>query len=186
MLFAVQPAAMNGTEPVLNALDSILARAEDDVHELEVVRADELEQTSWYRSSRPDRRKLLEEIAEASLHRAPRMRGPHLRRVEVSDATTAADARNVAHTPLLVLLENDVSDGALVEAALRVFGAQPTVELCFGSPSRLDPPAFKMESRGGHGALKELVRRLHGEAMARGRRAALSWLLIATESGQAK
>jgi len=169
MRFAVQPAAMDGAETVLNALDAILLRVEDDIHELELLQADELEASAWYQLSRADRRKLLEQIAEASLHRTPRARGPHLRRVEVGDAASAAQARSIAHAPLLVLLENDVSDGALVEAALRIFAEPTTIELCFGKPSKIEPPAFRMESRGGNGELKKRLTACISEAAARGR-----------------
>ncbi|AUX46506.1 uncharacterized protein SOCE26_080120 [Sorangium cellulosum] len=170
MLFVVQLAAMNGEERVLDALDAILVRVEDDVHEAELIDVDELEASAWYQSSRRDRQKLLEKIAEASLHRSPRKRGPHLRRVEVSDPATAAQARVIAHAPLLVLVENDISDGSLVEAALRTLAEPATIELCFGAPSQLEPPAFKMESRGGHGELKKLIVSCIKDAAARGRR----------------
>lgn len=173
MLFAIQSAAMNGTETVLNALDAIVARAEDEVHKAEITQADQLENSRWYASSRVERRKLLEEIATTSIYPAPRTQGPHLRRVEVSDETSAVRARQIACTPLLVLAENDVSDGALVEAALRVFGAQPTIELCFGAPSNIDPPAFQIESRGGHGPLPKLIETRLTEAAARRRPARL-------------
>jgi hypothetical protein len=169
MLFAVHPAAMNGEEGILDALDAILLRVEDDVHEAELIGADDLEASAWYQSSRPDRRKLLEKIAGASLHRSPRTRGPHLRRVEVNDPVSAAQARSIALAPLLVLLENDISDGALVEAALRTLAEPATIELCFGAPSRLEPPAFQMESRGGHGELRKRIARCLEEAASRGR-----------------
>ncbi len=169
MLFAILPAAMAGAETVLDALDDLVKRAEVDVHELEILQADDLENSRWYVSSRPDRRKFLEEIAQSTLYRAPRAQGPHLRRVEVRDEATAAQARNMAYAPLLVLAENDVSDGALVEAALRVFGAKKAIELCFGAPSKLDPPAFQIESRGGHGELPKLIATRLAEATARQR-----------------
>lgn len=168
MLFVIQSTAMNGEEAVLDELDGILRRIEDDVHEGELVGVDELEVTAWYQLSRPLRRKLLEEIAEASLYRAARTRGPHLRRIEVNDATSAAQARRIAYTPLLVLLENRESDGALVEAALRTLAEPTTIELCFGQPSRLEPPAFQTDSGGGHGELRKLIARCLEDAMSRG------------------
>jgi hypothetical protein len=169
MLFAIFPGAMDGPEDVLNALDAIVVRAADDVHEIEILQADDLARSKWYASSRFDRQKLLEEIAGASHHRAPRTRGPHLRRIEVRDDATAAQARSRAYAPLLLLAENAVSDGALVEAALRVFGAPKAIELCFGAPSRLEPPSFQIESWGGNGELKKLIVARLTEAAARGR-----------------
>ncbi len=169
MRFAVQLAAMNGREVVQNALDAFLVRVEDEVHEMDIRQADQIEQSQWYRSSRPVRQKLLEEIAEASLYRGLRHEGPHLRQAEVTDAASATQARSLAYSPLLVLLENDVSDAALVEAALKMFAKPATVELCFGAPSRLAPPSFEMESRGGFGELKKLIPKRLNEAASQGR-----------------
>ena len=179
MLFVIQAAAMDGAESVLDALDAILSRAEDEVHEVSIIRADLLEQSAWYTSSRRDRKKLLEEIAEASIHRAPRAQGPHLSRVEVSDQASAAEARSLAYAPLLVLLENDISDALLVKAAVLMFSQSNTQELCFGAPSKVEPPAFSMESRGGHGELKKLVTRCLEQAAERGHRPRL---VVVTDS----
>ena len=169
MLFEITSAAMRAQEKTLDALDQILSRVENDVHEIDIIEADALEESEWYRTSRPEKRKMLRELAENSLRRAPRHRGPHLLRLKVCDDDSALCARKAAMTPLRVLLENDVSDGALVRAALRTFAKSGTFELCFGAPSRLVPPAFEMESRGGHG---ELLKRLDvrlDEAVASGR-----------------
>ena len=179
MRFAVQLAAMNGPEVVQNALDGILVRVEDEVHEMDIPQADQIEQSQWYRSSRPVRQKLLEQIAEASLYRGLRNQGPHLRQAEVTDAASATQARCLAYSPLLVLLENDVSDAALVEAALKMFAKPATVELCFGAPSRLAPPSFEMESRGGHGNLPPLITKRLAQAAAQGRP---SRLVVVTDS----
>lgn len=179
MLFAILPTAMDGAETVLNMLDALVERAACDVHEIEIRQADDMESSRWYASSRSDRRKLLKEIARTSHYRAPRTQGPHLRRIEVSDEATAAQARNSAYAPLLVLAENDGSDRALVEAALRLFAVPKVLELCFGAPSRLEPPAFEIESRGGHGELKKLINTRRAEAAARGREARL---VVVTDS----
>lgn len=179
MRFAVQPAAMNGPEAVQYALDAILFRVEDEVHEMDIPQADQLEESLWYRSSRPVRQKLLEKIAEASLYRGLPSEGPHLRQAEVTDAASATQARSLAYSPLLVLLENDVSDAALVEAALKKFAKPATVELCFGAPSRLAPPSFEMESRGGFGELEKLISKRRDEAASQGR---MPRLVVVTDS----
>jgi len=122
MLFAIGLTVMNGDEAGLDALDAIAVRVEDDVHEAVLADADLLPATRWYQTSRPDRRKLFEGIAGASLHRSPRVKGPHLRRVEVHDSASAAVGRSLATASLLVLAENEFSDGALVKAATRPTG----------------------------------------------------------------
>jgi hypothetical protein len=179
MLFVIQPSAMEGVEAVLDALDAILVRVEDEVHEMEVIQAEDLESSAWYRSSRPLRQRLLQEIAQTSFNRASRARGPHMQRVDVSDPASAERGRGIAYTPLVVLAENDVSDGALIEAAVRMFEAPQAINLCFGAPAGLDPPAFQIESRGGYGELKKLLARRLDEATTRGRPARL---VVVTDS----
>ena len=168
MLFRVTLPPMNESETTLNMLDTLLNRVEDEVHELELEGSDMVEETSWYQSCRSDRRKLLEKCAEASLHRSPKTRGPHLRRIEVTDGNSARDARNIAFTPLTVLVENRLSDGALVKVALRVFASQQTWDLCFGSGAGCTPAAFELDSGGGQGEVGKLLDVRLSEANRRG------------------
>ncbi len=159
---------MNGSESVLSNLDRLVMRVEDDVHELEIRDADLLAASAWYRSCRTDRRNMLEKCAKAMLHRSPRTRGPHLRRVEVTDETTSKNAWGLAYTPLHVLLENADSDGALVKFALMIFSNAGTWELCYGAGALRTPAAVVIESRGGHGELKKLLVARVREAVDRG------------------
>jgi hypothetical protein len=168
MTFAIGQGAMNSCETVLNKLDALLKRVEDDIHELEILDADLLETSAWYESCRHDRRTMLEKGAQALIHRSPRTGGPHLRRIEVTDDTTATKACDAAHTPLNVLLENANSDGALVKFALRVFANSSAWELCYGTGALRTPPALVIESRGGHGELKKLIAERVKEAQTRG------------------
>lgn len=169
MLFSIRSSAMSGGDAICNKLDQILSRSEDGVHEIEILDAESLEESDWYRTCRADRRKLLEAMAQSALYRSEKKRGPHLRRFDVVDDATATCAKQLAHTPLEVLVENAFSDGALVTAAINVFGEPETIELCVGSPSTLDPPAFLITSGGGHGELSKLIRKRLEEAAARGR-----------------
>lgn len=182
MLFAIHPQAMNGDETVLNALDSILARIESEVHDMRIVEADQLEDSQWFKTSRQLRKKMLAEVAQASIYQSSRKRGPHLRRIKVNDAVSATCARNIANTPLSVLVENDFSDGALVEAAIRVLAGPKTVALCFGEASKLDPPAFQIESGGGQGELPKRLKKYLTEAAERERPPRL--LVVADSDGE--
>ncbi len=169
MRFVVHLTAMNGPESVLNELDAILLRVEYGVHEMEIPEADLLEQSSWYGSSRDGRRKVLEQIAEQSLYRGNRTKGPHLRHTDVQDAASATMARCQAYSPLVVILENDESDGALLEGAVRKFASAPAVELCFGDPSRLTPKSFDLQHAGGYGSVLRFVEKYRGDAAQQGR-----------------
>ena len=158
MRFVIKGSALSGNQRTQNSLDAILGRVEDAVHKIEIHDADLLEDCEWYKSSRPDRRKLLQEIAVDGLHANIQTQGPHLRSFDVFDESSASAGRQLAHTPLQILVENDISDGALVQAALKVFAKGETLELCFGEPSKLAPAALLIESRGGVGELKKLVK----------------------------
>jgi len=168
MTFSITLTAMNASEEGLNKLDALLKRIEEDVHEMEILGADLLEDTSWFQTSRPERRLLLMKIATAMLHRPPRVHGPHVQRYEVRDEGSAAQACEVAYTPLYVLLENDNSDGRLVKFALMAFANRETLDLCYGTGQSRKPKAFEIESRGGVGELKKLIEKRADEAAARG------------------
>lgn len=170
MLFAIDIAAMNGSEDVLDRLDRVLMRAEEGAHDLEII-AESLEQSAWFVGSRGARRESIRAFAQRSIYRGrSHDRGPHQRKESVTDAESARQAAALANTPLEVITENDVSDGALVEFAVRLLATKETVELCFGAPSRLlDPPAFRIESRGGHGPIPDFIERRHREAIERQR-----------------
>ena len=173
---------MNGPESVLNMLDTVLSRVEADIHELEILDAEFLESSNWYRSSRPDRRKMLEKSAEALLHQSPRTRGPHLRRVDVTGEESARLAQSMAHTTLFVLVENRESDGALVRAAMDVFATKAACDLCFGTGALASPPAFSFDSGGGHGELPKVLAQRLNDAADRGLRPRI--VVIADSDGE--
>jgi hypothetical protein len=154
--------------PALNKLDAILKRVEDGVHELEIRDADVLEVSAWYGTCRPERQMLLKKCAQASLFQSGRMRGPHLRRIEVPGQFTVEQAVDLAYTSLRVLLENANSDGALVKFALRAYGSIQTWNLCYEELALSVPPAVEVGSRGGSGELKKLIVQRYDEAIARG------------------
>lgn len=179
MIFSIKSTAFSVSERTFNELDLILSRVEDDIHEMDIEDADLLEDSDWYQSSRPSRKQLLEKIAGNAVWRSPRTKGPHLRRVEVVDEESSIRARHTALTPLRVLVENAVSDGCLLKAALRTFANEATYRLCFGEPSEGEPPAFKIESRGGHGELKKMIVQSISEANERAR---VPRLIVITDS----
>jgi hypothetical protein len=179
MRFAIRYSAMNASEPVLNKLDELLSRVEDEIHELEITDADLLEGSAWYLSCRPIRRAMLEKTAQTTLYRTPRTSGPHMRRVEVADQPTADSAQALAYTPLHLIVENFSSDGALIRFALDLFATPEVRELCLGSGARRTPPAFRIESPGGHGEMPKLLNKRIDEAAVRGIRPRV---LVVTDS----
>lgn len=169
MLFAIDTAAMNGTEDVINHLDVILTRAEAGAHDIEIL-DEHLESSTWHRTSRGARQEAIRQFARRSMYRGyGRRQGPHQRTERVVDEPSAKQAAALALTPLEVLAENDISDGALVEFAIRLLATDETIDICFGAGAKLEPPAFRIESRGGHGELAKLIVRKDQEAKERGR-----------------
>ena len=159
---------MNGSEEILNKLDELLTRVEDEIHELDIADADMLEESAWYQSSRQTRKAILRDTAQTTLYRPPRTSGPHLRRVDVADDASVRPARDLAFTPLSVIVENFSSDGALIKFALNLLATPDTHRLCLGQGAKAAPPAFEIESPGGHGDIPKLIQRRIDEATARG------------------
>ena len=58
--------------------------------------------------------------------------------------------------------------GVLVKFALMVFATSATWDLCYGAGEVRTPPAFRIESAGGHGELKKLLAARVKEAVDRG------------------
>ena len=168
MRFAIRFSAMDGPESVLNKLDDLLSRVEDEIHELEVTDADLVEESAWYLSCRPTRRVMLEKSAQRTIYRSARISGPHLRRIEVVDQTTADSARALAYTPLHVIVENFSSDGALIKFALQLFASKEVLALCLGAGAKQTPPALRIESPGGRGEIPKLLDERIADAIARG------------------
>lgn len=169
MRFSIASAAMNGEDAVLRALDQIMSRVEDEIHVVDIVDTDELDITRWFKSCRDDRKKLLQEIAKQGIYESPPQAGPHSKTFSVHVPTDAETARNLANTSLEIVVENTVSDAALVRAAIRAFGSGVTVDLVFGRGQRVDPPAVRISAGGGFGEVPKLVRLLLGDAERRKR-----------------
>lgn len=157
MRFDITSAAMNGLEPTLDDLDAILGRAEIGIHLLDIADPDALLASSWYESCRPNRCKVLQEFVRVSAYRGVGTKGPHRRRIPVTDAASARRARALAYSVFRVLLENADSDGRLVKLALHVFATSATLALCYGHGAACTPKAVEIESRGGIGELKKLL-----------------------------
>ncbi len=164
MLFRVFPTAANGPEELLNRLDSILRRIEESVHELEIMDVEIVEESAWYRQSRPARRTFIEKCATAGAYRPKRTKGPHLKVLEVADLDTARVAEKAALTSLFAVVENSESDRSLVKAAMRLYGTHEGFALCFEGGAACAPRAFDFENAGGFGEVMKRVRRRLNEA----------------------
>jgi hypothetical protein len=153
MIFSIEDSAINGDDDLCRAIDKILMRVEEGIHDVE-INAAILEGSRFYITSRAAVREFLEQASRDSAYRAK-----SLKRVFVSDSDTAIQANQLAYSPLEILTENTFSDGALVETAIRIFGSKKTIAICLGELSQCVPPPIRISSGGGHGELSKLIDR---------------------------
>ncbi|MBN2800220.1 MAG: hypothetical protein JXX28_13860 [Deltaproteobacteria bacterium] len=108
-------------EEALETLDRLVARAEEAHHLLLLLDLDALEKSRWFLTTRPRLQTLLLDLraaATAAAWQAPRSD------LLVRSAADAQRALRIANTPLVVLVENRLRDGALVDAAIRLYGSE--------------------------------------------------------------
>lgn len=167
MRFRVALPGLDGADSTLHALDGVLRRVELGVHVLDLPNADRLEAHPWYQAGTGARQKMLMEAAkETTYPPAQDGAGPHARVFEVADPASAARAEKLANTPLTVIVENDSSDCALLNAAVRALGPAPLVRLW---DLEVDPPAVDVSGPGGNGEVLKKVQRLRDDATRRDR-----------------
>jgi hypothetical protein len=156
MKFVLQATALNVEDDRVFALiDRLVDRMADEVHLVDMVEADLLEASRWFHGARPTRRKLLMSALARPPRRTEDHPGPHRRVVKVMDAESARTAEKLAHTPLVILLEDRESDGVLLDIVVDELGWQSLRR--FGSvaerlrpvPPSSKPPEEKMPSGSG-------------------------------------
>ncbi|MCP4004054.1 MAG: hypothetical protein GY725_07655 [bacterium] len=115
MRFVLHANALNGDGQILALLDRLVDRVADEVHRIDVPDADLLQESLWYEEARPLRRKILTTAIASPPRKAVDDRGPHLKVIEVEDAESTRLADKLAHTPLVVLVEDREADGLLLD-----------------------------------------------------------------------
>lgn len=162
---------MNGDDAILDHLDQVLRRVEQDVHVLGIPDADRLEQSRWYQSVRGTTQQMLREAAKAPLWSAPDPPPgePHRQRVEVTSISDVVSARNLAYAPLEILVENSSSDGLFLTVLVEALGCESLVALWSGAPSVCTPPSCRIVQAGGDGQIPSQVNKLRDEARNAGR-----------------
>jgi len=155
MRFVVLASALDGDDSVLDLIDRLVDRLADQVHLVEVPDADLLQESSWYRSARPTRRKVLTS-AVANPPKKQSSRGPHLKTVQVADADSARNADRLAHTPLVVLVEDRESDGVLLEILVEELG-WPALRELWDQSQQVTPGAVEIDTAGGIDAIPQRI-----------------------------
>lgn len=168
MRFIVYASVLNGDDSIFILIDRLVDRLADEVHRVDVPEVDLLQESNWYREARPTLKKVL----MSALARPPRVaddsRGPHVKAVEVLDADSAKLAAKLAHTPLVILVEDRESDGVFLDIIVEELG-WPGLQTLWANSQKVTPPAIKIDTAGGKDAIPQRIERAMSDAAAENR-----------------
>lgn len=164
MRFVLHPAALDGEDALLALIDRLVDRVADEVHRIEVPAADLLQGSRWYATTRPTRRKVLTSaIASPPRRKHADPRGPHGKRVHVRTMDEATHADRLAHSALVVLVEDREADGVLLDIFVEELG-WPLLADLWKRGQEVTPRAIELHSAGGIGSMPQRIRRAIDDA----------------------
>ncbi len=138
----------------LEDLDSLIKRAGDAAHEIFLRDADLVADSSWVTEARQTMQSKLTELLELARISAWTAAESETKAWRISTAVEAKRALRIASTPLKVLVENKLRDGALLEAAVRLLGKETLRQLWLEPPV---PAAIEVEHGGGTGDMPSFI-----------------------------
>jgi len=153
MRFELFQEAAEADDTTLGELDELLRRVEEGVHDLIFEDSVAIEQSRWFQSLRAHSRQLIRLLIEAQAWRG--LNKPS--KVLIRSAQEVLLARDVAMTPLMILVEDDASDGSLVRAAVLAYGDEATVRT-WDIGSSVTPPGWTIEHSGGSGNMPRKIK----------------------------
>jgi hypothetical protein len=171
--FVILPEAWDSGRHV-DDLDRLLLRVTEEVHWLSFTRLDILENTPWFMGLRAHRKEALRAMALAGATSAPRLR------VAVGQEITLEMAVRLAYRPLAVLVEDETSDGLLVETAVAAYGGEETRRLWNHTPSTA--VVVHLDHGGGSGGLEKKLQKHIDEAKNDELPARLTRVVVLTDS----
>jgi hypothetical protein len=154
--------AIDDTVATIEAIDRLLHRVMDEVHVLVLPDADQIERTTWFLGLRPHRKEFVRHAVLASAFRPVRACGPHRLTYTIGMDLDPVQAASLAYVPLVILVENERTDGQLVCAAVLTY-ASPEAQRLW-STAFSTGRSVELRSRGGHGELGHLVREIYARA----------------------
>lgn len=153
MRFAIERPLEEDTVPVWNDptalqfLDRLIVRAEEAAHDVLLLDVDLLDDSEWFKGARQTAHDhLLElcELARASAWNSGRAETTW----RVTTSAEAGRALRIANSPLKVLVESRLRDGALLDVAVRLLAGEPVRRLWITPPI---PLAMEVLHAGGTG-----------------------------------
>jgi hypothetical protein len=154
---------LNGGDTDFILIDRLVDRLADEVHQVGVQDPELLQESSWYQKARATRRKVLMSAIAKPPRVANDSRGPHAKVVEVLDTQSAKLADRLAHTPLLILVEDRESDGVFLDIVVEELG-WPDLQTLWANGKLVTPRAVEIETAGGKGAIPQRVERIVRDA----------------------
>jgi hypothetical protein len=162
--FVVRISVLNGNDDTLSLIDRLVDRLADEVHQVEVPDVDLLQESNWYQQARQTRRKVLMSAVAKPPRVASQVRGPHLKMIEVLDSESAKLADRLAHTPLVILVEDRESDGVFLDILVEELG-WPELQTLWIKGKRATPRAMEIDTAGGKDAIPQRVERAVNDAV---------------------
>jgi hypothetical protein len=137
-------------------LNHLIVRADEAEHEVDLHDADLLDASAWFADARPRERTRLLDLQLRSQAAVWQPRSAPVARptYTVTSVDAAARALRIARTSLRVLVENELRDGALIDAAVRLLASDPLRRLWLRPPV---PPVFEVRNAGGAGEVPGLL-----------------------------
>jgi hypothetical protein len=166
--FLIHDSVLNDDDSVLRLIDGLIDRLADEVHWVELKDVDLLQESSWYQSARPTRRKVLLGAVARPPRVADTSRGPHVKTVEVFDVESVKQAHRSSNAPLVVLVEDREADGVLLDIIVQELG-WPELKVLWTNGKAVTPRAIEIETAGGRDAIPQRVERAVNDAAEEGR-----------------
>lgn len=151
MRFEVHAPATNGEDQALRKLNEILSRVEDGVHTLVFEAPDQVHTSRWFQHLYSFEQELVGRLIQAEdlLPPAPTV-------VPIKSSQDVVEARDLAYTPLTILVENEFSDGALIRAAVEAY-ASPEVKDTWERGKNVQPRGWTFIGTSGSGQLPKKI-----------------------------
>jgi len=162
MRFEIKTPVSEDTVPVWNDpmaltfLDRLIFRADEAAHDVVLRDADLLSESEWFQHARQIARDLLLELCELARASAWSAERADVTTWQISTSAEAERALRIANSPLKVLVENRLRDGALLEVAVRLLAGELVQKLWLHPPM---PPAIDVVHSGGTGDMSAFIAR---------------------------
>lgn len=144
-----------------STLDRLIARADEAAHEVVLRDADLLDESEWFRDARTKMRDRLLELRELARASAWTTTSARSASWPVTTLAEAERALRMANSPVKVLVENRLRDGALLEVAVRLLAGE-TLRLLWIKPPA--PVAIDVLHAGGSGDMPRFIEREAAQA----------------------